>query len=504
MATETELKLYIAPEDAEKFVQHPLLQQANNRQTPLKLYNTYFDTPEHTLLQHGVGLRVRHIGEKRIQTLKTADEGLGGLHQRQEWENEINGDTPNYSQFPKKALPKWCADKKNRQKIEPLFTTDFSRTLWDLVLEDGTQIEVALDKGEIKTKTHSTPLSEVELELKSGSPDKLYQVALTLQDDLPLRIENKSKAARGYALHQYNPPQFHKAGPVKLKDNMTTEQAFFHIMWHCLGHLQANEDVVLYGEDIEGVHQMRVALRRLRSCLTLYKSLIPKGTTKPFRKEVKWITDVLGVARDWDVFALTLQDIESQDNNALLSDLQTQVANFQAKAYVEVRNALRSPRYSRLLLLLGRWLTQRRWRKKLDAAAMNHLENPIKDFASQVLDSHYQSVKTQGENFARLNPEQLHELRISIKKLGYGVRFFLELYPEPLIRPYSKKLSRLQDELGILNDGNVATELLNKAGLDGNASARHFLNGWYAHQRMTHFVAIESVWESFLEQKNFW
>ncbi|EDN67294.1 Adenylate cyclase [Beggiatoa sp. PS] len=423
MATETELKLYIAPEDAEKFMQHPLLQQANSRQAPLKLYNTYFDTPEHTLLQHGVGLRVRQIGKKRIQTLKTADEGLGGLHQRQEWENEISGDKPNYNQFPKKALPKWCADKKNLQKIKPLFTTDFSRTIWDLILDDGTQIEVALDKGEIKTETHSCPLSEVELELKSGSPDKLYQVALTLQNDLPLIIENKSKAARGYALHQFNPPEFHKAGTVKLTANMTTEQAFFHIVWHCLGHLQANEDVVLYGENIEGVHQMRVALRRLRSCLTLYQSLIPKETTKQFRQEVKWITDVLGVARDWDVFALTLQDIQSQDNYSQLIDLQAQVADFQKNAYVEVRNALRSPRYSRLLLLLGRWLTQRRWRKKLNAVALKKLEIPIKNFANQVLDSHYQSVKTQGENFVSLNPEQLHQLRISIKKLGYGVRF---------------------------------------------------------------------------------
>jgi inorganic triphosphatase YgiF len=501
MSIETEIKLYIAPEDTEKFVQHPLLQSANHSQ---HLYNTYFDTPKHDLLQHGVALRVRRIGDRRVQTMKTAGTSLGGLHKRQEWENDITGDTPDYAQFPTDALPKWCADKKNLKKIKAIFTTDFNRTTWLLALEDGSKIEVALDQGKIKTQAAKLPLSEVEFELKSGSPEQLYKIALTLQDVIPLLIENKSKAERGYALDKPKPLTYQKAGAVKLSPDMTAEQAFVHIIWHCLEHLQANEDMVLYGEDIEGVHQMRVALRRLRSGLSWYKPLIPNKKHAIIRDELKWITNILGVARDWDVFALSLQEMQSCDKKFPLKDLRTNVAHLQARAYVTVRETLRSPRYSRMLLLLGKWLTQRRWRRKLDVKMLQELDNPVKDFASQTLEKHHQRVCQRGENFAQLSQVQLHELRIFIKKMAYGSRFFAALYPQKLARPYAKSLSHLQDELGILNDGNVATDLLNQAGLGENAPARHFLNGWYAHQEVTHLAHLEKVWQAFLEQKIFW
>jgi inorganic triphosphatase YgiF len=504
MSTETELKLHIAPEDTDQFRQHPLLQSASDSQQHQHLYSVYFDTPECKLLEQGIGLRVRHLGDKRVQTIKTAGSGLSGLHQRQEWENEIIRDTPDYAQFPVEALPEWCTQKQNQQQIEALFITDFWRTTWRLILDDGSEIEVALDQGEVKTKTKSFPLSEVELELKAGTPDKLYKIALAFQTDLPLRLENKSKAAKGYALHKPKPPQFHKASAVKLQADMNVEQAFEQIMWHCLGHLQANEDMVLYGDNIEGVHQMRVALRRLRSCLTLYKPVISKKNYAKFYPEVKWITGVLGVARDWDVFAFNLHTIQSQTNHLGLFDLQKQVTKFQTSAYAEVREALHSPRYSRLLLFLGKWLTQRRWRRKRDATALKALETPLPNFASQMLETYFQHIQKKGENFATLDPDELHKLRISIKKLTYGTRFFMALYPHDVIRPYAKKLARLQDELGILNDGNVATQLLNQAELEQNAPARHFLNGWYAHQHKTHFTQLESAWQAFLAQKMFW
>jgi len=501
MSTETELKLYIDPKKADKLTQHPLLQSTKHKTQ--HLYNTYFDSPAHDLLQQGVGLRVRRIGKKRLQTLKTAGKALGGLHQRQEWENEITGDTPDYSQFPKGALPDWCAKPKNIEKLGPLFTTDFMRTTWHLVLDDS-EIEVALDQGEIKSQSASLPLSEVELELKSGSPVQLYQMALTLMDAHPLMIENKSKAERGYGLDKPQPLTYRKAGTVNLKPEMSAEQAFIHIIWHCIGHLQANEDMILYGKDIEGVHQMRVALRRLRSGLSLYKPLIPNKTHTKLRQELKWITSILGVARDWDVFALSLQQMQAQDNKSPLKDLHKTVTKLQTQAYVAVRQALRSPRYSRMLLMLGKYLTQRHWRKKLEATKLSALDNPARDFASQILESHYQRVCQEGENFSQLNAEQLHDLRISIKKMAYGTRFFAEFYSPQAARAYAKKLSYLQDELGILNDGNVANDLLNKAGLDKKAPARHFLNGWYAHQQMTHLGRLGEAWQTFIEEKIFW
>ena len=512
MSIETELKLQIAPEDVNKLVQQPLLQSATLSQAPQRLYNTYFDTPEHNLFQQGVGLRVRRIGDKRVQTLKTAGHGLGGLHQRHEWEMEVTDDLPDYSKFPKAALPHWCTKKKNLEKIKPLFITDFMRTTWNLALDDGSQIEVALDQGEVKTSGASVPLSEVELELKSGSPDKLYQVALTLQESLPLRIENKSKAALGYALHQPQPLIHKKAGGVGLTPEMTAEQAFIHIISHGLGHLQANEDVVLFGEDIEGVHQMRVALRRWRSGLTLYQTLIPKKTYMELYQQLKWLTQLLGVARDWDVFALSLQQMQSLGGNSLLApshqekirQLQKTVIDYQTGAYITVREALRSSRYNRMLLLLGEWLIKRRWRDHLDSNRLQQLDAPAKVFATRILDEHYQSLCKQAKKLTQIKAEQRHKLRISLKKMAYGARFFADLYPHQATKLYINKLSGLQDKLGILNDAQVAINLLEQIQLKEHATVQHFLNGWYVHQQVTHLADLEAVWRAFLEQEIFW
>jgi inorganic triphosphatase YgiF len=495
MSLETELKLYIAPEDCNKLIQHPLL-QLSHTQTK-QLYNSYFDTPKHDLLKQGIGLRVRHIGKKRIQTIKTAGKAFGGLHKRQEWENEITADTPDYSKFPPEAL---AINRKFLQQVEVIFTTDFKRTTWDLILEEGSKIEVALDEGKIKCKTAECPLSEVELELKAGTPEQLYKVALSLQKDIPLIIENKSKAERGYALHKPPTLKFHKAGAVELQSKLTAEQAFIHIINYCILHLQANEDIVLHGKDIEGVHQMRVALRRLRSCFHLYKNLIPYETHIELRNEIKWISSVLGVARDWDVFFVNLQKIQSH----ILKDLELTVANFQAQAYIEVRQAMHSQRYSRLLLLLGKWLIERSWRNNLNTNTLQNLDSNIKYFATKILNKHYQRVSKQGKNLSQLNPEQLHNLRITIKKMAYGTRFFTALYPSETTHSYAKSLSNLQDELGILNDTNVANFLLDKVGLDNNAPARYFLKGWYAHQEIIHKNALEKAWQAFLKTKLFW
>jgi inorganic triphosphatase YgiF len=508
MKTETELKLRIAPEYIDKFLRLPILQSAVQTTERQHLYNTYFDTAEHALLQQGVGLRVRHIGNQRLQTLKTAGMGLSGLHQRQEWEAKIAGDTPDYSLLAESPLSQWCTEEQHLQQVKPLFTTDFRRTTWDLTLEDGSKIEIALDQGEIQTATASTPLHEVELELKSGVPERLYQVALILQKSLPLVIENKSKAARGYALTKPLPLEFHKAHPaVGITPEMTAEQAFVKIIWHCLEHLQANEDMVIYGEDIEGVHQMRVALRRLRSTLSLYKPLIPNKTHTKVRKELKWFGNVLGVARDWDVFNLTLQNMLAQQlDYKVLQELHTLVTDQQTQAYTTVRETLQNRRYSRMLLIFGKWLTRRSWRLHLDTSTMLRLEQPTVAFASDILDKHYQQVCQEGEHLMQLGPEQRHQLRISIKKLAYGVRFFAELYSpaDETPRLFAKSLSQLQEELGILNDANTTTQLLNQIGIDDNAPSRHFLNGWYAHQQAIHLAHLAAAWQLWREQKIFW
>ena len=503
MPTETELKLHLEPEIVNQFKQHPLLRTAIHTTAPQHLYNTYFDTVDHTLLQQGIGLRIRRIGEQRIQTIKSAGSGLGGLHQRQEWETIVAGDSPEYAQFPAEALPTWCHDENNRQQIVPLFVTDFTRTTWHLIFEEDNEIEIALDQGEVKTPNACLPLCEVELELKKGSPTKLYQVALKLQKKLPLRIENKSKAALGYALHQPQSPQFHKAGTLKLMPEMTAEQAFIAISWHCIEHWQANEEIIWHHDTPEGIHQMRVALRRLRSSLNFYQDLIPQESYTKLHHQLKWLTTVLGTARDWDIFTQHLLEIQSHHSETSLADLATTITELRKNAYVNVRHIIGSPEYSRLLLTLGKWLTQRRWRKNMEMRALQSLEQPVGHFANQILPSRYQKLCRQGEQIAKLNAKQHHNLRISVKKMAYATRFFSNLYPPTTTQAFTKSLSQLQEQLGILNDAKTVTTLLNQVPSTTN-SIRQLLKQHFKQQKPENLDKLTKIWQNLLEQPPFW
>ena len=126
------------------------------------------------------------------------------------------------------------------------------------------------------------PLSEIELELKSGEPAAIYDVALRLLDVAPLRLETRSKAERGYALVTPDggrPPTVH-VKPVILDAVMTVEGMLQSIGRSCLAHLLRNEPAAL-ADQPEGIHQMRVAVRRLRSVLSALKEpRIPSASTR--------------------------------------------------------------------------------------------------------------------------------------------------------------------------------------------------------------------------------
>ncbi|MDM8568851.1 inorganic triphosphatase [Thiotrichales bacterium HSG1] len=346
---ETELKLLLNPEHVDKVKKHSLLQQNMDMQS---LYNVYFDTVEHDLLRNKVGFRIRHIGDKKIQTLKTAGTGVGGLHTRQEWETNISSDTPEYDQIPTDALP-YLPD--NFDTIRPIFVTNFNRITWLISINDST-IEVALDQGEVTHADKSTPINEIELELKSGSTLSLYELALILLDDIPFTIENKSKAALGYELCKPQKLKFCQAEPIQFDSAMTTEQVFIHIVWHCLQHLQINENVVLCSDDSEAIHQMQLALHRLLSCLNLYKYLVPKQFYDILLEEIRWMDDGLTVARDWGMFAMNLQLVTSHNSTV---ELRQKLVIEQTDSHVKICDMLRSPRYTRTLLLLSKWLLEK-------------------------------------------------------------------------------------------------------------------------------------------------
>jgi triphosphatase len=506
MPQETELKLRLLdPTEAVKLSTHPCLAQAKARPAR-QLDNCYFDTPKLNLRKMGIGLRIRRDGERLIQSVKTAGSSVGGLHQRQEWETEIACTQPQYEVLPEWIRRHKLSDPRIMARLQECFRTDFTRVCWDIEYA-GSYIELSLDQGEIQAGSRRAPICEVELELKRGDPAALYQLALILSADIGLVIDNRSKAQRGYALRHPCPPVARKIGAFKLMCHNTAEKAFIALIWQCLSTVQANEEAAMLGHDPEGVHQMRVALRHLRSCLSLYHALIP--TPDEIRAELRWLSAILGKARDLDILDAMLDSAARQaQSNWLVENLRQHAANERQQAYAAVCDGLNSVRYSRLLLHISAWLSARAWRADINETELARLHSPASDFAAHVLRRQHRRVRKHGQNLDQLNAQARHQLRIESKKLAYGARFFRALFPDASAQKraaaYLDTLSGLRDALGLLNDSTNARAYLSRAPLPPDAPSRYFFQGWCAAQEVYALQSLPSLWARLRRLSPFW
>ena len=194
---EVELKLALGPGALDALLAHPLLAEPPQQQA---LANTYFDTPQGHLAAGRVAVRLRRLGPRVLQTVKTAGQGGGGLSRREEWEWPL--DEHALDQAGLAELPPFQGPLAEQiAALQPTLSTDFHRRTWQLAWQ-GSTIELVVDEGEIVAGSARAPIGEVELELKEGSADALWGLALALAEQVALRPSDSSKAARGNALGQ--------------------------------------------------------------------------------------------------------------------------------------------------------------------------------------------------------------------------------------------------------------------------------------------------------------
>jgi triphosphatase len=510
---EIELKLLIEPADVSR-LQRFTMPDGWTRTAPRqrKLLSIYFDSEDFFLRQRAIALRVRRDGNRWIQTVKGGGSVKAGLHSRIEIEAQVAHDHPDFTKISDPALSELFASNELRERLKPRFTTDFRRTIWMLESAQGDKVEMALDQGEIRADASSARICEVELELKAGNPAALYEAAQVLIERVPLRLENASKAERGYALcAPPPPPRPVKAAALDLNGDVSVEQAFQTIAWSCIGHLQCNHNGLLVGEDVEYVHQMRVAMRRLRSALGLFAKIAPAIRDVALSGEIRWLAGELGEARDWDVFVTeTLPPILSHapDDPALLK-LHGKARVIGNASRENARRAANSPRYQKLLLRLGAWLSRAAWRAMSSKGQLKMLDQPILDTSAKLLEKRHKQLLERGENLAELSTLERHAVRIAGKKLRYAAEFLAHLYPGTETQAYLKAQSKLQDVLGVLNDHAVTRRLLGELEGKGKPDALQAraigeIMGWNACQASLHLAALDQVWDGFKSQKRFW
>ncbi|ADZ90153.1 CYTH domain-containing protein [Marinomonas mediterranea] len=205
MATELELKLMVQPEHQTKVCTYldefcsDSTENQHIRKPTLSLMNAYYDTPDATLLNAGIALRIRAVNGRYIQTVKTRGSSRIGMHERGEWEWDVPSDALDFSLLQEVPLPEVLQDLSWSKDIVAVFRTDFDRKVWDIEHKD-TSIEVVCDRGEVTSPYGRDEISEVELELKSGNAEDLYGFGLVLCDSLPLQVNLVSKAQKGARL----------------------------------------------------------------------------------------------------------------------------------------------------------------------------------------------------------------------------------------------------------------------------------------------------------------
>jgi triphosphatase len=247
-----------------------------------------------------------------------------------------------------------------------------------------------------------------------------------------------------------------RAEDIALARDVTVAAGFQVIGLACLRHFAANEQPLLNG-DTEGVHQMRVGLRRLRAAISLFKDVLDgDAETQEIKAQLHWLTDQLGPARDYDV--LLEESVtplkESDPHRPELEKLESLLRERRATKLAQAKSAVLSDRYRKLVLETALWLRGGDWLHGPDKRLRRLRKRPLETLASAQLARRTKQVDKKLRKLEQLDPDQRHKLRILVKKLHYGTEFFAALFPARAARRkrFVKLLKRLQDSLGKLND----------------------------------------------------
>ena len=451
---EIELKLRIVPGDIVVLGKHPRFADAFLDPTHETLNSIYFDSDNRFLYKHALTLRVRHIGDKHLQTIKISNLN-SGLLERSEWEQIIESDQPDLTLVKDTVLgPLLTDDVQNA--LQPIFETRIERASYHLN-ENGTEIIVSFDEGQIIAADSSCPVCEIELELKHGSREELFKIAREIMNIVPAQLEVKSKPERGYEMLAKTPLTAEMASDPNLKAGMSTGRAFMLVGRACLRQMVVNAPATI-SRDAEALHQLRVAFRRLRAAISLFSEVVTDDRVNTIKSELRWLARECGPARDLDTFILeVLNPLRKLNaNEPGLVSIRKMFARKRLKSYRQASDAVQSTRFRALVLDVAEWIEVGPWSASEDALMRSRRQKPIEIYAAEQLSRRRKKIRRRGAKLSDLPPEQLHRLRIQVKKARYATEFFSGMYQGKKAAKRRKAirsfLMELQDCLGGIND----------------------------------------------------
>lgn len=291
--------------------------------------------------------------------------------------------------------------------------------------------------------------------------------------------------------------------PAPVTRQQNASEAFSTILSHNFDLLEQWEPLAVSYENIEGVHQTRVAMRRMRSALSVFRSAIPKSLTAEWSIELRDLAGAMGNARDLDV--LIDEGLQEMSGHMPLSGekkLEEIIRQHRHLAYSGVKKMLESDRYARFKEKFPLWFNARSWEQDdLKEKQLNRQQIKALPFSRSVVQKQLHKVLLAGNNIDRTDSIKMHQLRIECKKLRYSAEFFI-----PVRKTFAQillPLKALQDLLGVMNDvavmGGHLDEIL--ADIDDHEILEYAggIVGWRSCEYHTNLIQFDTLWLNFIK-----
>lgn len=367
---------------------------------------------------------------------------------------------------------------------------------------DGAALTMTLLLGTIGWARRRRPLCRLTLE---GAPAPVLDLALA--ENLALTIPTASLAAEAHAVATASVPA--PAVMPELRSGLSVSAAFtLTVGRHAEAILREAHAILSHDAGPEPVHQARVAVRRLRSTIAVFRPAVFCAAIDLADQGLKALADRLAPARDLDVFvAETTATVgEALPEDASLRRLRSTAAQHRRAAYAALRAWLRGPEFRRLTIALAALADGTAWLESGDAAQQEALGLKLEAFAAQALKRRLRRLTEAGETIDHLDPAALHVIRLRAKRMRYAAEVFAPLFPRKATARFLRRLATVQDRLGILNDSAVADTLLTRLGATtgGRAHAAGLVRGFLAARAGNARGRIARAWQRFHRLEPFW
>ena len=425
--------------------------------TPIKVRevrDTYYDTADWRIFRGGFTCRLRHDveggGELTLKSMATAKDGLRSRREMNELLTEGQRRPEEGAGLCSEAVRLMAG----RRHVEALFTLHQKRHTYDLADGLGRIGEISVDETTIELSGQSLRRVELEVAPEAVARAERFRGVLVAVGSLQPATTSKYEAAlQAAGIHPA--PTETTLGSTEISASMGAGQVAFAVMRRHFATFLANEPGTRLGEDIEALHDMRVAARRLRAAMQAFRPWLPVRAQR-FRNELGYVGRALGEVRDLDVFLETLESWEHDDpeHAEALAAIGTVLQARRNVARSRMLTVLDRRRYDIFVERFAAWL------RHGSPVSFVAGRQPILAVAPGLVEKRYARVRKLANAItAESPPADYHNLRIEGKKLRYAVEFVTPVYGQPAT-DFAKQLTALQDVLGLHQDAYVAMDLL--------------------------------------------